>query len=118
MHYRGNALSKDGNDTIVRKKARRVIGQREKLSDGDCPGGTEAGRTLTGRHMALVIDNRATVNGPGVHALIVGVSNYQALPDHDDPPQERPGPSTRLTSGALSAFAFYEAVTTLKLRLR
>lgn len=67
--------------------------------------------------MALVIDNRATVNGPGVHALIVGVSNYQALPDHDDPPREATWFLNKLTSGALSAFAFHEAVAKNNLRL-
>lgn len=35
MHYPANAFSKDGTDTIVPKKKGVVIGQREKLSDGD-----------------------------------------------------------------------------------
>lgn len=67
--------------------------------------------------MALLIDNRTTVAGPGVHALIVGVSNYQALPDYDEPPREAAWLLNKLTSGALSAFTFYEAVTKHQLRL-
>ncbi len=59
--------------------------------------------------MTLVIDNRQNVNGPGLHAFIVGISDYAHL--------EVPGPNvdpavgfgmTRLASPALSAFRMQE----------
>ena len=62
--------------------------------------------------MALVIDNRATVKGdPGVHLLIVGVSDYLNLPDHDDVPREETWFLTKLSSPALSAFKIYQFLT-------
>ena len=67
--------------------------------------------------MALVVDNRATVQGPGIHALIVGVSQYLNLPDHDDPPREESWFLTRLTSPALRAFKIFEFVQQSPLRL-
>ena len=67
--------------------------------------------------MALVIDNRGTVAEPGIHALIVGVSDYLNLPDHDDPPINSAWFLNKLTSPALSAFKFYELVRTSPLRL-
>ncbi|HEV7409517.1 MAG TPA: caspase family protein [Bradyrhizobium sp.] len=62
--------------------------------------------------MALVIDNRATVkNEPGVHLLIVGVSQYVNLPDHDDIAREETWFLNKLTSPALSAFKIYQFLT-------
>jgi hypothetical protein len=47
--------------------------------------------------------------GPGLHAFIVGISNYRFLPAETEP--VRPGGSTlglrKLSSAALSAYAFY-----------
>lgn len=60
--------------------------------------------------MALVIDKRSEVPGPGVHALIVGVSDYQKLPAHDDPPVETAWFLNKLTSAALSAFKIYDFI--------
>jgi hypothetical protein len=67
--------------------------------------------------MALVIDKRAAVAGPGVHALIVGVSDYLNLPAHDDPPVEGTWFLNKLTSAALSAFKTYECVRQSRLAL-
>lgn len=67
--------------------------------------------------MTLLVDNRAGLDGPGVHVFIVGVSNYQALPDYDDPPAESAWWLNKLTSPCLSAFAFFEAISRLDLRL-
>jgi hypothetical protein len=53
---------------------------------------------------SLVIDNRATVQGPGLHALIVGVSEYTNLPNHDDPPDPATWDLKKLGAPALSAF--------------
>lgn len=61
--------------------------------------------------MALVIDNRATVNGPGVHLLIVGVSDYLNLPGHQDMPREETWFLNKLTSPALSAFKIHQFLT-------
>jgi hypothetical protein len=67
--------------------------------------------------VALVIDNRATVAGPGVHVLIVGVSDYLNLPDHDDPSLEPTWFLNKLTSPALSAFKTYKFIRDSGLRL-
>jgi hypothetical protein len=53
--------------------------------------------------MTLVVDNRQTVQGPGVHALIVGVSQYDFLPDVDDPPSPDTWNLTSLGSTAIAA---------------
>ncbi|EWY36964.1 hypothetical protein N825_22900 [Skermanella stibiiresistens SB22] len=53
---------------------------------------------------SLIIDNRAAVKGPGLHALIVGVSEYDHLPDHDDPPDPATWDLKKLGAPALSAF--------------
>lgn len=67
--------------------------------------------------MALVIDNRGTVPGPGVHVLIVGVSDYLNLPDRDDPATEARWFLNKLTSPALSAFKIHEFLRQSTLRL-
>jgi Caspase domain len=62
--------------------------------------------------VTLVIDNRADLNfaGPGVHALIVGVSDYLNLPDADEPPAEPFWFMSKLSSPALSAFKVFQAI--------
>jgi hypothetical protein len=54
--------------------------------------------------MALIVDRREGLsNAPGVHALIVGVSQYEKLPGVDDPPDVSSWNLTSLVSPALSA---------------
>jgi caspase domain-containing protein len=67
--------------------------------------------------VALVVDNRAAVQGAGVHALIVGVSNYLNLPDHDDPPRQDKWFLNRLTSPSLSALKIFDFIQQQSLRL-
>ena len=59
--------------------------------------------------MALVIDHRtAHGTGPGVHAFIVGVSDYPFLPAAPTAVQPHHYGIAPLTSAALGAFAFYK----------
>jgi hypothetical protein len=67
--------------------------------------------------VALVIDNRGIVLGPGVHVLIVGVSDYLNLPEPDDPSLEATWFLNKLSSAALSAFKTYEFIRQSALRL-
>ena len=64
-----------------------------------------------------VVDNRKTVQEPGIHALIVGVSNYVNLPDHDDPPRKEKWLLNQLTSPALSALKIFDFLQQNPLRL-
>jgi hypothetical protein len=58
--------------------------------------------------MTVVIDNSAALNGgPGVHAFIVGVSDYPALPDKPDDCLPRHHGMVKLDSAALAALQFY-----------
>jgi hypothetical protein len=66
---------------------------------------------------ALIQDNRAQIAGPGVHAFIVGVSEYQYLPEADEPPEEKTWFFNKLTSAALSAYRIYEWLSKADLRL-
>jgi hypothetical protein len=65
-----------------------------------------------------IVDNRAGVGDgtPGVHALIVGVSNYSNLPDEGDLPHPE-WKLNKLTCAASSAHAIFEWVKTNPLRL-
>jgi hypothetical protein len=67
--------------------------------------------------VALVIDKRSDVIGPGVHVLIVGVSDYLNLPDPDEPSLDSTWGLNKLTSPALSAFKIYECIRQSQLRL-
>ena len=67
--------------------------------------------------MALVLDNRAAVAGPGVHALIIGVSDYLNLPDQGEPPNPATWSLNKLSSPALSAFKVFDFIRTNPLRL-
>ena len=67
--------------------------------------------------MALIIDNRNAIAGPGVHALVVGVSDYKNLRDFNDAPVEPQWFLTKLTSGASSAFAISQLLMRDKCRL-
>lgn len=57
--------------------------------------------------MTLLVDNRTAVGGaapgPGVHALVIGVSHYAHLPRHDDPPAAASWGLCSLGATALSA---------------
>lgn len=55
--------------------------------------------------MSLVIDRRQDVPGPGVHALVVGVSKYAHLPAHDLPPEAATWDLKSLGTSALAAAA-------------
>ena len=66
--------------------------------------------------MGLVVNNN--VAGAGVHALIVGVSDYLNLPDAGDhDPSDETWNLNKLSSPALSAFKIFEFLTTVGLRL-
>ena len=65
--------------------------------------------------MALVINNN--VPGSGVHALIIGVSDYLNLPAHDARPSDATWSLNKLTSPALSAFKVFDFIRTSDLRL-
>lgn len=65
--------------------------------------------------MALVINN--AVAGPGVHALIIGVSDYINLPAQGSPSSDAKWSLNKLSSPALSAFIVYDFIRTTGLRL-
>jgi hypothetical protein len=53
--------------------------------------------------MPLLIDRRPANSAPGLHALIIGVSKYDYLPDVDDPPKKETWDLKSLGAPALSA---------------
>jgi hypothetical protein len=65
--------------------------------------------------VGLVVNN--DVAGAGVHALIVGVSDYLNLPDAGEPSSDETWKLNKLSSPALSAFKIFEFLTTVGLRL-
>lgn len=65
--------------------------------------------------MTLVVNK--SVPGAGVHALIVGVSDYLNLPDAGEPSSDETWNLNKLSSPALSAFRIFEFLTTVGLRL-
>lgn len=62
---------------------------------------------------SLVVDRRASVAGPGLHAILIGVSDYAFLPPADEPPGEGLAALKKLGSPALSAFRFREKLEAL-----
>src|SRR5215207_8928348 len=54
--------------------------------------------------MTLILDRRAELDGPGLHALVAGVSRYPHLPGGDGAPAAQALGMQQLTSCALSAF--------------
>jgi Caspase domain len=63
---------------------------------------------------SLVLDRRAEAGiGPGLHAIIIGVSEYSFLPAADDPPGEDLGALQKLESSALSGWRFAEKLKSL-----
>lgn len=57
--------------------------------------------------LSVKYENPAVV-GPGMHALIVGVSEYMYLPGAEEPPENKTWNFNKLTSAALSAYKIYE----------
>ncbi len=63
---------------------------------------------------SLVIDRRAEAGiGPGLHAIIIGVSDYTHLPSADDLPGEGLAALQKLQSSALSGWRFAEKLKNL-----
>ncbi len=55
---------------------------------------------------ALIFDRRAQLNGsPGLHAVLIGISDYRFLPDADDPPGDGLAALKQLRSSSLSVAA-------------
>ena len=65
--------------------------------------------------MGLVVNN--DIAGAGVHALIVGVSDYLNLPEAGEPSSDETWKLNKLSSPALSAFKIFDFITTTGLRL-
>ena len=63
---------------------------------------------------SLVVDRRTSVAGPGLHAILIGVSDYTFLPPADEPPGEGLAALKKLGSSALSAFRFREKLEALR----
>lgn len=66
---------------------------------------------------ALVLNSALPAATPGVHALIVGVSDYRHLPPLDEPSSEAKWSLTKLSSPAASAFKVYQWLLKNDLRL-
>src|SRR6266480_8101471 len=66
----------------------------------------------------LILDNRGTMSAdtPGVHLLIVGVSDYVNLPDEDDLPHPE-WKLNKLTCASSSAYAVFNWLKNNQLRL-
>lgn len=62
--------------------------------------------------MTLVVDNRAANPGPGLHALVIGVSAYDHLPGYDDPAADATWRLRSTGSTALSAWRIAEWIQT------
>ncbi|MET0180053.1 MAG: caspase family protein, partial [Novosphingobium sp.] len=60
---------------------------------------------------ALILDRRPALGGkPGLHLLLIGVSDYANLPSADDPPGEGLAALKQLRSSALSALALLRKI--------
>ncbi|HJT15616.1 MAG TPA: caspase family protein, partial [Dongiaceae bacterium] len=64
---------------------------------------------------SLVLDLRQDVPGPGMHAILIGVSEYEYLPGIEDPGEEGLKALKKLASPALSAFRFEQKLVALNL---
>lgn len=63
---------------------------------------------------SLILDRRAELAGkPGLHAVLIGVSEYERLPGADDPPGEGLYALQKLESAALCAHALAEKLKEL-----
>jgi Caspase domain len=66
---------------------------------------------------SLIYEN-AALQAPGIHALVVGVSDYTYLPEANEPPDEDCWNFNKLTSAALSAYKIYQWIDRRKGELR
>jgi hypothetical protein len=63
---------------------------------------------------SLILDRRAALAGkPGLHAVLIGVSDYANLPSADDPPGDGLAALKRLRSSAISAHALFQKLLAL-----
>jgi Caspase domain len=67
---------------------------------------------------SLVVDRRQQVADPGLHAILIGVSDYDFLPPHDEPGDEGLAALKKLGSPALSAFRFRQKLEQLDAQRR
>jgi hypothetical protein len=64
--------------------------------------------------VSLILDRRAALAGkPGLHAVLIGVSDYAHLPSADDPPGEGLAALRKLRSSSLSAYALFRKLEAL-----
>lgn len=62
----------------------------------------------------LILDNRAALAGaPGLHAVLIGVSDYKYLPDADDPPGEGLKALRKLRSSAMTVMRLADKLIAL-----
>lgn len=63
---------------------------------------------------SLILDRRAALAGkPGLHAVLIGVSEYPNLPSADDPPGDGLAALRRLRSSAISAYGLFQKLQAL-----
>ncbi|MFD1611154.1 caspase family protein [Sphingomonas tabacisoli] len=63
---------------------------------------------------SLILDRRAALAGkPGLHAVLIGVSEYANLPSADDPPGDGLAALRRLRSSAISAYGLFQKLQAL-----
>jgi hypothetical protein len=63
---------------------------------------------------SLILDRRAALAGkPGLHVVLIGVSDYAHLPSADDPPGEGLAALKKLRSSSLSAYALFRKLEAL-----
>lgn len=63
---------------------------------------------------SLILDRRNEPGiGAGLHAILIGVSDYQFLPDADDPPGDKLKALKKLQSSSLSAYCMAEKLKSL-----
>jgi hypothetical protein len=66
---------------------------------------------------ALIVNNPLPPATPGIHAFVVGVSDYRHLPPLDEPARDATWRLTQLSSPAVSAFKIYQRLLQGDLRL-
>lgn len=63
--------------------------------------------------MALILDRRDQLSGPGLHVFIAGVSHYEFLPDGSDVEAEKTFGLRQLSSTATTAWLVYQRLLAL-----
>lgn len=67
---------------------------------------------------SVVIDNRAALAGrPGVHAILIGVADYEFLPNYDQPPDPTKLGFSKLSGPALTVKAVFDWLDSSATRL-